>query len=341
MKAFLFGLILALALVFGGQLYFKKQLEGRPAWNYPREESHIWEPDAVLAMVNKKNAKVPYHFVQAGEVLPKTRDTYYTTDQWGTRLTARSAATHSQYFLALMGCSMIFGQGINDDETLSYYLQKELPQAHSYNFGVSGYGPHQLLAWLESGSIKKQVQEKKGIGIYSFITDHIYRVTRSHGIIAEFAPGQPYYRADENKIPRRDLGPPDQEDRPWHLLVRWISKHPILQFFGLRFPKLFEADFQFFCSVVARMRDVFQENFPGSPFFVLFHPLGTNKGDPMDQRVRTCFEQRGLTLIDIDFDDRKDRAELMNVDHLHPSAQGNALLAKSLVSILKQQGLVP
>jgi hypothetical protein len=49
-----------------------------------------------------------------------------------------------------MGCSIMFGAGVNDDETLPAYFSKELGyQANVVNLGFHGYGPHQMLRSLE------------------------------------------------------------------------------------------------------------------------------------------------------------------------------------------------
>ena len=49
-----------------------------------------------------------------------------------------------------MGCSLMFGEGVNDDETLPAYFSADLGyQANVVNLGFHGYGPHQMLRSLE------------------------------------------------------------------------------------------------------------------------------------------------------------------------------------------------
>ena len=49
-----------------------------------------------------------------------------------------------------MGCSVMFGEGVNDDETLPAYFSADLGyQANVVNLGFHGYGPHQMLRSLE------------------------------------------------------------------------------------------------------------------------------------------------------------------------------------------------
>ena len=49
-----------------------------------------------------------------------------------------------------MGCSIMFGEGVNDDETLPAYFSADLGyQANVVNLGFHGYGPHQMLRSLE------------------------------------------------------------------------------------------------------------------------------------------------------------------------------------------------
>lgn len=50
-----------------------------------------------------------------------------------------------------LGCSITFGEGLNDDQTLPYYFAQRLPGVDVQNFAFSGYGPQQALAILQRG----------------------------------------------------------------------------------------------------------------------------------------------------------------------------------------------
>lgn len=48
------------------------------------------------------------------------------------------------------GCSFMFGEGLNDDETLPFFVGKRMPNTYIKNYGFHGFGPHQTLAILQS-----------------------------------------------------------------------------------------------------------------------------------------------------------------------------------------------
>jgi len=50
----------------------------------------------------------------------------------------------------VFGGSWVFGEGLNDNETLPYYLQKIFPDYKVTNFGFHGWGPHNALYLLEN-----------------------------------------------------------------------------------------------------------------------------------------------------------------------------------------------
>ena len=58
-------------------------------------------------------------------------------------------------FSSSLGCSVTFGLWVNDDETMPYVAQYA-SHYRPYNYGVSGYGPHHMLAQLQSRELKKR-----------------------------------------------------------------------------------------------------------------------------------------------------------------------------------------
>ena len=71
---------------------------------------------------------------------------------------------------------MTFGEGVHNNETMPYFFGKYDSTYRPYNFAYSGYGPHQMLARLETENSKKVVKENTGIGFYIYINDHVNRV---------------------------------------------------------------------------------------------------------------------------------------------------------------------
>ena len=71
----------------------------------------------------------------------------YTIGTDGSRITPQYI--ESSHRINFLGCSVTFGEGLNDDETLPYFVAKNGFYSVK-NYGFSGYGPHQVLALLKS-----------------------------------------------------------------------------------------------------------------------------------------------------------------------------------------------
>ena len=85
----------------------------------------------------------------------------YTIEPSGARLTPGSVPQGPTYLF--MGDSYIFGEGLNDDETVpSQFAQHLATPAHVVNLGVLGYSPAHLVRALETGLYDKYVVGKVG-----------------------------------------------------------------------------------------------------------------------------------------------------------------------------------
>ena len=98
-------------------------------------------------------AATPSKSVHAWKIVGNDRvyDVTYSTDSHGFRVTpgfdpgASIAGT-----IAFFGGSFVFGEGLDDNETLPYHLAAHLGFRYRIvNAGFSGYGPHQMLRLLE------------------------------------------------------------------------------------------------------------------------------------------------------------------------------------------------
>ncbi len=104
------------------------------------------EPGVSVDVVGKFHDEVIYH---------KT----YTIEPSGARLTPGSATSGPTYLF--IGDSYIFGEGLNDNETLpSQFAQHLAAPAHVVNLGVLGYSPAHLVRAIETGLYDKYIVGK-------------------------------------------------------------------------------------------------------------------------------------------------------------------------------------
>ena len=76
----------------------------------------------------------------------------------------------------VLGCSFAFGYGLSDEEALSSVLQERLgPTSQVRSLSARGWGPHQLLAGLQSGAIAPTPGAPTDWAVYWAISDHVLR----------------------------------------------------------------------------------------------------------------------------------------------------------------------
>jgi hypothetical protein len=102
------------------------------------------------------------------------KENKYTINSFGHRVQFNKKDNNS--CLLFYGGSVTFGQSVNDDETLSYYTNRNLKYKHSvYNFAFNGYGPHQFLSKIENNYLEELNKCENVQVIYLYIDDHIGR----------------------------------------------------------------------------------------------------------------------------------------------------------------------
>ncbi len=126
-----------------------------------------------------------------GEVIYDAR---YTIGDDGFRVTPKPDLPPIRR-VNLMGCSVAFGEGLNDDQTVAYHMQKRLPGTQFKSFAIHGYGMHQALAILESGRDTR--------GQVNLLLTAPWHAERS-ACVPAFALGSPRYRLNADGHVTRD-----------------------------------------------------------------------------------------------------------------------------------------
>ena len=144
--------------------------------------------DDLLGYAPKKNSQVRARNFR-GDVL--VYDAVYTIGENGLRITPPHQQGDLAGCIVFFGDSFTFGDGVNDEETYPYQVGRRLGVGYAtYNFAVTAYGPHQMLAALQAGRVDTVADCRPTHFIYLFIPAHVARVA---GIIDSYC-AQPRYR---------------------------------------------------------------------------------------------------------------------------------------------------
>lgn len=252
-------------------------------------------------------------------------DVEYTTDSFGRRNTPQGNDESFDRFLLFFGCSQTFGLGLNDNETLPAFVAERMKGTRCYNYGVPGYGPHNMLAKLEKNGIRKEVAEKKGALIFQFIDSHIERIAGAPQYYDSFS--HPYYSLDKNGALKHQGN--FLTGRPYKtMLYRILGRAGLLSPFGMELgftPR--EKHYRLTEAIFNEARLKFKEKFGSDEFYVLIFPdKKSSITRNMTERLERS-EVRCLNYLDL-FDGTLDKYQIPNDGH--PNALADLLMAKQI-----------
>ena len=295
-----------------------------------------WAPQAGTVVTQKLSFE--------GEVL---YDATYTIGPDALRVSSPSTNGHgsSPGCILFFGDSFTFGQGLADHQTLPFRVQEQAMQRYrTYNFGVNGYGAHQMLSALQHGLVEDAVQcDRTQVShvIYQGITDH---VSRSAGHDWRKARGPRYVLTrDSGVILDGDLEDYGDDRSAIQFIGSQIYKSMIYRsgVQGKYVRKYNRDELGLYLGIINEARRVVLADYPDAEF----HVLWWDQGDVDNKAVSDGLRQRGITvhlmsdiLPNYQPDDPNEIYRLHERDG-HPNALANELIARYVVErILPQPG---
>jgi hypothetical protein len=271
-----------------------------------------------------------------GRVLFRTT---YTIDSLARRVTPVASSDQREEFILFFGGSFIFGSGVNDQETLPYYVGRLARCYRPHNYGFMGYGPQQMLAKLQSGSIPKEVSQRDGLLIYGYMGEaDIGHIDRAIGSLYVYGWARlfPYYHVETatGKLVRDGnftSGRPLQS-----VLYRLLLKSAIVRVLGVNHPvSIEEKHVRLTARIIEESYISYKKQFPTDAFYVVIFPGAVQSTS--DQLI-TMLTESGIRCLDY-----RGLAEFSGTEYripvdLHPSAKWNKRLAERIVNDLGLQG---
>lgn len=311
----------SIALVCGGVELFLQHRAARAKMK--QSWGATSEPDPSYGFRLKRNYTCHDICTRNGEIIYGA--TYHTNAQ-GRRITPVSKPENRHRFLALFGCSVTFGLGINDEQTLGACLGRRAPDYMPYNFACQGYGTQQVLLTLQD-PLEREIRQKQGIGIYVFFSGHINRVIGGMFMTVYWGAGFPNYEIQGDQLVRTGSF---ESVHPWRLaLHRFLAKSETVKYVINHWPGTYsQNDYRLTARIIQEAARTFRQKFLDSPFYVMFFPdQGTIAcADEMMRRL----DQFGVPYLY--FPDVLDSLtpEARTVDGWHPSQAANELMAERL-----------
>ena len=294
-------------------------------------------PELPSNHIATKLGSVMYADSTIHKVLVNGNDTvfnvHYTVDQFHKRVTPDYDSLKKEYAL-FFGCSIAFGEGLEDNQTFAYQIQQKSKRYNSYNFSCSSTGSNYMLALLQNISLKPQVREEKGKAFYIFFWDHMYRSIGAMDRYTSWMNMSPYYYLKNGKIVRKKMF---KDGRPIiSTIYENIYQSNIVKYFQLDFPlSLNDTHFDLVTEMIAESKRCYEKQFGNDEFYVVLYP---NYVEYTEEQLNTF--KRFLKKKDIKFVDLT-KVINYNVRYTlggdpHPNANTNKLLSNSLLNEMKK-----
>ena len=237
--------------------------------------------DEVFGYRLREAIAVPERFMMDGEVV---YDITYTMEPNGLRLAPPYVPGGGSRCIVFFGCSFTFGMGLPDEATSPYLTGLFSGQRHRiYNVSFNGWGPHQMLAGLETGRVASLLDCVPTHVIYHSVHDHVRRVAGAphdaHG---------PRFVLDGAGGVRRE-GRFDDYGTPFALRWPRLARSHLLRRWAESF-RPGPSEFELFHGIVAASRDYVERRWPGAEFHVLLW----NKPWKDDSEYWEGLERRGI-----------------------------------------------
>ena len=275
------------------------------------------QPNFQISAIHKLDGRVVY-------------DVVYSSDEYGRRVTPVEDSTQRTEFILFFGGSYTFGWGVNDNQTLPYYVARFAPEYEPYNYGVAGYGPQHMLVQLKSNKMDVEVGETQGILIYTFIENHVNRTIGSMKVTLNRGAHMPFYTMDaEDRI--RQNGTLISGRPLLYRLYALLGTSQIVRYFDLDFPRINDDHYRMTARLIAESQKTFITKFDSNDFYVLLYPGSSERLIPYLERSQIKYlDYRNLL-------DQTEKSVQFPGDG-HPTSNAYEIIAKKLVQDLGISG---
>lgn len=256
-----------------------------PKDNIVRNVGGMFEADSIYHFVKVNNKDTVY-------------DVHYSIDDYHKRITPGYDSTKNKYAIFL-GCSITFGQGVEDTETMPYYFQKFTKKFNCYNFAVPSHGTNNVLARFQYQSLKNQVREKAGRAYYIFYWDHIRRSIGSMSHIGWTANCPYYYENKDGKLERK--GNFIDGRKFTTAFYQSVYQTNIVNYWGLDLPFSINAShIDLVTDMIEEIKNDYEKQFGNDHFYCVMYPdWEANKDSTLLQLFRDDLKKKNVQFMDL------------------------------------------
>jgi hypothetical protein len=217
-------------------------------------------------------------------------DVTYTIEADGLRARPPEPTPPAEGTVLLFGCSFAYGHGLPDEATIGWRLEERLGgRLRVLPFAFSGWGPHQMLANLESGRVAALAKAPVRAALYLALSDHPVRVA---GEMLHDRHGPRYVANPDGTVTRAGAFGDDRGRLFRMRMKRHLSRTYLGRLLAERLAPP-RPDVPLFAAVVDQARRRVAEAWPDASFTVLLWDDPPGATDAMEAALK----ERGLRVL--------------------------------------------
>jgi len=289
----------------------------------------FYVPDDVLGYRPANDRTVHARKRKGDEVV---YDVSYSINSKGLRQSPGLSGRLNGQCMLFFGGSYTFGEGVNDKQTMPSRVQ-QASSYQVYNFGFSGYGPHQMLAAIERGHAHNLQSCQPTVAVYQALQEHILR-----------AGG---YTSWDKHGPRYSIQSGGRLSYAGHFDDGWgswlqtratqqMAKSYIYKKFFAGAHAIGEQDVNRFLAIIEQSKYSLQQRYPGLEFYVLYWDDPDNQ---LNQTILDGLHQRHIHTflisdILLDYKVNKGQYQISQYEK-HPGPQVHLDIASYLLTHIR------
>ncbi len=247
-------------------------------------------------------------------------------DQYGRRSTT-SSPKESSLHIFLVGCSFTFGEGLEDNQTLSSQLQKIDQDSSYFNLGRMGGSVVDVVVSQEATDVWEGVSPLEGVVLFNFsAVDHVPRFLGTIRTVGAWNEEGGFLKKEKHIF---KFGGIYRFHRPiWTQLRKALDRSEFLRAIAFDWPPVDDAAFEEYALAIKQVKDAYLKKFESqNKFIVFFRP-----GEAQASRIIPYLEKYRILYLDyskLKFSRFANKPLKIPYDG-HPSAEYNRLLAMQL-----------
>jgi len=284
------------------------------------------EPNDLLGYAPVKNNKVLESKYFKEELVYSVS---YTIDEDGLRISSEPGSLQtSESCVLFFGCSYTFGTGLNDNESMPFQVGiKSKGKYKIYNFGFTGYGPHQMLSAIEHELVENVVTSNKPV--FAIYSAHVVHVARSAGLESWDVHGPRYILSKYGEV--KYAGHFD--DKRESTISKVLNKSNTLNVLS----PLNQKNIDLLVAIISASKSKLTKLYPGIKFYVLlWDDRGAEIYNEETIKIMDDLRSKEITTLLIseilpDYKGNTDKY-VISVNDTHPNALINEIIAEYIAN---------